>query len=70
MTDLGPSRKDLRRKRTNYCRKPAWDKTPLEWAEYYLNEKKDADSQKRYGEIADYLRAHRPQPPAPVSGDG
>jgi hypothetical protein len=23
MTDLGPSRKDLRRKRTNYCRKPA-----------------------------------------------
>jgi hypothetical protein len=48
----------------------AWGGTPLGWAEYYLNEKKDADSQKRYGEIADYLRAHRPHPPSSVPADG
>jgi hypothetical protein len=30
------------------------------WAEYYLAERNDADSQKRYGEIADYLRARPP----------
>jgi peptide-methionine (S)-S-oxide reductase len=34
----------------------AWDGTPLGWAEHYLAERKDADSQKRYGEIAEYLR--------------
>ena len=31
--------------------------TPLGWAEHYLTERKDDDSQRRYGEIADYLRA-------------
>jgi peptide-methionine (S)-S-oxide reductase len=34
----------------------AWNGTPLGWAEHYLAERKDADSQKRYGAIADYLR--------------
>jgi hypothetical protein len=42
----------------------AWRGTPLGWAEHYLAERKDADSQRRYGEIADYLRARRPQSPA------
>ena len=41
----------------------AWNGTPLGWAEHYLNERKDADSQRRYGEIADYLRARRRHPP-------
>jgi peptide-methionine (S)-S-oxide reductase len=36
-------------------RDTAWNGTPLGWAEYYLSERKDVDSQKRYGEIADYL---------------
>jgi hypothetical protein len=35
----------------------AWDGTPLGWAEYYLGERKDDDSQRRYGEIAEFLRA-------------
>jgi peptide-methionine (S)-S-oxide reductase len=35
----------------------AWKGTPLGWAKHYLAERKDADSQRRYGEIADYLRA-------------
>ena len=39
-------------------RDTAWNGTPLGWAEHYLSERKDADSQKRYGEIADYLRNH------------
>jgi hypothetical protein len=42
-------------------RDTAWNGTPLGWAEYYLSQRKDADSQKGYGEIADYLRAHRPR---------
>jgi peptide-methionine (S)-S-oxide reductase len=42
----------------------AWNGTPLGWAKHYLAERKDADSQKRYGEIADYLRACRPHSPA------
>jgi peptide-methionine (S)-S-oxide reductase len=37
-------------------RDTAWNGTPLGWAEYYLTEKKDHDSQRRYGEIAAYLR--------------
>jgi hypothetical protein len=39
-------------------RDTAWSGTPLGWAEYYLSERKDADSQKRYGAIAEYLRGH------------
>jgi peptide-methionine (S)-S-oxide reductase len=34
----------------------AWDGTPLGWAEHYLAERKDAESQRRYGEITEYLR--------------
>ena len=41
----------------------AWNGTPLGWAEHYLAERKDDDSQRRYGEIADYLRGRRPHPP-------
>jgi peptide-methionine (S)-S-oxide reductase len=41
----------------------AWNGTPLGWAEYYLAERTDADAQRRYGAIADYLRARRPRPP-------
>jgi peptide-methionine (S)-S-oxide reductase len=41
-------------------RDTAWDGTPLGWAEYYLAERKDEDSQRRYGAVADYLRARRP----------
>jgi peptide-methionine (S)-S-oxide reductase len=41
-------------------RDTAWNGTPLGWAEYYLAERKDDDSQRRYGEIADYLRGRRP----------
>jgi peptide-methionine (S)-S-oxide reductase len=37
-------------------RDTAWNGTPLGWAEYYLTERKDDDSQRRYGEIAAYLR--------------
>ena len=40
----------------------AWNGTPLGWAEHYLSETKDDDSQRRYGEIADYLRAQHPPP--------
>ena len=42
----------------------AWNGTPLGWAKHYLADRKDADSQRRYGEIADYLRACRPHSPA------
>jgi hypothetical protein len=38
----------------------AWNGTPLGWAEHYLGERKDDESQRRYGEIADYLRARQP----------
>src|SRR5262249_12261044 len=31
-------------------RDSAWNGTPLGWTDYYLTEKKDADSQRRYGE--------------------
>jgi peptide-methionine (S)-S-oxide reductase len=51
-------------------RDTAWNGTPLGWAEYYLAERKDDDSQRRYGEIADYLRGRRPQSPARVPTDG
>jgi hypothetical protein len=44
-------------------RDTAWDGIPLGWAEYYLAERKDDDSQRRYGEIADYLRDLRPRTP-------
>jgi peptide-methionine (S)-S-oxide reductase len=43
-------------------RDTAWSGTPLGWAEHYLSERKDADSQRCYGAIADYLRAPRPHP--------
>jgi peptide-methionine (S)-S-oxide reductase len=39
------------------ARDTVWNGTPLGWAEYHLSERKDADSQERYGEIAEYLRA-------------
>ncbi len=39
------------------ARDTAWEGTPLGWSEHYLSGKKDADSQKRYGEIAAYLRS-------------
>ena len=42
----------------------AWNGTPLGWAEHYLSESKDDDSQRRYGEITDYLRARHPHTPA------
>jgi peptide-methionine (S)-S-oxide reductase len=45
-------------------RDTAWNGSPLGWAEYYLAERKDEDSQGRYGAIADYLRARRPNSPA------
>jgi hypothetical protein len=45
-------------------RDSAWNGTPLGWAEHYLAERKDADSQRRYGEVADYLRGLRPHAPA------
>jgi Ankyrin repeats (3 copies) len=38
-------------------RDTAWNGTPLGWAEHYLSERKDEDSQRRFGEIADYLRS-------------
>jgi peptide-methionine (S)-S-oxide reductase len=41
-------------------RDTAWGGTPLGWAEHYLAERKDEDSQRRYGAIADYLRARCP----------
>jgi ankyrin repeat protein len=41
-------------------RDTAWSGTPLGWAKYYLAERKDDESQRRYGEIADFLRAHGP----------
>jgi peptide-methionine (S)-S-oxide reductase len=42
-------------------RDTAWSGTPLGWAEHYLSERKDDDSQRRYGEIANYLRDRRPR---------
>jgi hypothetical protein len=45
-------------------RDAAWNGTPLGWAEYYLAARKDADSQRRYGEIAEYLRARCSHSPA------
>jgi peptide-methionine (S)-S-oxide reductase len=42
------------------ARDTAWSGTPLGWALHYLGEKKDDDSQRRFGEIADYLRVHGP----------
>jgi hypothetical protein len=42
----------------------AWNGTPLGWAEHYLEERKDADSQRRYCAIADYLRAQSSRSPA------
>jgi peptide-methionine (S)-S-oxide reductase len=41
-------------------RDTAWNGTPLGWAEYYLADRKDDESQRRYGEIACFLRAHSP----------
>ena len=41
-------------------RDTVWNGTPQGWAEHYLAERKDDDSQKRYGAIADYLRARPP----------
>jgi peptide-methionine (S)-S-oxide reductase len=54
-------------------RDTAWNGTPLGWAEHYLDEKKDGVSQKRYGEIVEYLRQfgvedkHARLPEAPSS---
>jgi peptide-methionine (S)-S-oxide reductase len=48
----------------------AWNGTPLGWAKHYLAERKDAESQRRYGEIADYLRAYQPQSPIRVPTEG
>ena len=45
-------------------RDTAWNGTPLGWAEHYLAERTDADSQQRYGAIAAYLRACGPHSPA------
>jgi hypothetical protein len=45
-------------------RDTAWSGTPLGWAEQYVAERKDNDPQRRYGEIADYLRTRRPHSPA------
>jgi ankyrin repeat protein len=45
-------------------RDTAWNGTPLGWAEYYLAERKDHDSQRCYGEIAAYLRARCADSPA------
>src|SRR5262249_46120624 len=42
-------------------RDTAWNGTPLGWAEHYLEERKDDESQRRYGEIAGYLRGRQPQ---------
>jgi hypothetical protein len=42
-------------------RDTAWQGTPLGWAEHFLAERKDTDSQRRYGEIAEYLRRRSPQ---------
>lgn len=42
----------------------AWNGTPLGWAEHFLEERKDADSQRRYGAIADYLRTLCSRSPA------
>jgi peptide-methionine (S)-S-oxide reductase len=36
-------------------RDAAWNGTPLGWAEHYLSERNDDDSQERYRAIADYL---------------
>jgi len=44
-------------------RDTAWNGTPLGWAEHYLAERKDDDAQRRYGEIADYLRGRCGPPP-------
>jgi peptide-methionine (S)-S-oxide reductase len=41
-------------------RDTAWGGTPLGWAEHYLAERKDDDAQRRYGAVADSLRAGRP----------
>jgi Ankyrin repeats (3 copies) len=51
-------------------RDTAWQGTPLGWAEHYLAERTDDDSQRRYGEVADYLRDLRPRTPAGVPADG
>jgi ankyrin repeat protein len=51
-------------------RDTAWNGTPLGWAEHYLSERKDDDSQRRYGEIADYLRARHLHSPARVAAGG
>jgi peptide-methionine (S)-S-oxide reductase len=42
----------------------AWNGTPLGWAEHYLSERKDADSQGRYGRIAEYLRTRLREHPS------
>jgi peptide-methionine (S)-S-oxide reductase len=42
-------------------RDSAWNGTPLGWAEYYLGERKDDESQRQYGAIVEYLRNRRPQ---------
>jgi peptide-methionine (S)-S-oxide reductase len=46
------------------ARDTAWGGTPQGWAEYYLAERTDADAQRRYSAIAEYLRARRPETPA------
>ena len=36
----------------------AWQATPLNWAEHYVEEAKEDEGRKRYQDIAAYLRAH------------
>jgi hypothetical protein len=45
-------------------RDTAWNGTPLGWAEHFLAERNDGDSQRRYGEIADFLRSRRAHSPS------
>jgi peptide-methionine (S)-S-oxide reductase len=52
------------------ARDTAWNGTPLGWAEYYLSERKDAESQRRYGEIARFLCDRRANSSARVPADG
>ena len=37
----------------------AWQATPLNWAEHYVEEAKEDEGRKRYQDIAAYLRAHK-----------
>ena len=55
-------------------RDTAWNGTPLGWAEHDLSERKDDDSQRHYGEIAEVpsypLSAFMPQPEPRPAAEG